>query len=82
MKKLLLLVGVAAGFVWGSRSGRAPYERLESRAREIAGRPAIKHAVDAASDKVSDLTGTAVSTASDRISDLTDRVSSKIPAGE
>jgi hypothetical protein len=74
MKKLWLLVGAAIGFVLGSRAGRAPYERLESKAREVAGRPDVKHAVDAASEKVSDLTDTAVSAAGDKVSDLTDRV--------
>jgi hypothetical protein len=79
MNKLWLLVGAAIGFVLGSRAGRAPYERLESKAREVAGRPDVKHAVDAASDKASDLTDTVVSAAGDKVSDLTDRVSSKTP---
>lgn len=79
MKKLWLLVGAAVGYILGSRSGRGPYERLESKARKVAGRPDVKRAVDAASDKASDLTETAVGAASDKVSDLKDRVSSKIP---
>ncbi|MGO8863067.1 MAG: YtxH domain-containing protein [Acidimicrobiales bacterium] len=78
MKILWLLAAAAVGFVLGSRAGRAPYERLESKVREVAGRPDVRRAVDAASDAVSDLTDTAVSTASDKVSDLSDRVSSKI----
>ena len=81
MKKLWLLVGAAVGYILGSRSGRGPYERLESKARKVAGRPDVKRAVDAASDKASDLTETAVGAASDKVSDLKDRVSSKIPEG-
>jgi hypothetical protein len=79
VKKLLLLVGAAVGYVLGSRSGRGPYERLESKARKVAGRPDVTRAVDTASDKVSGLTETAVNTAIDKVSDLKDRVGSKIP---
>jgi hypothetical protein len=79
VKKLWLLVGAAVGYILGSRSGRGPYERLESKARKVAGRPDVKRSVDAASDKASDLTETAVGAASDKVSDLKDRVSSKIP---
>jgi hypothetical protein len=78
MKKLLLAVGVVVGFVLGSRAGREPYERLESKAREVAGRPEVKRALDSASDKASSLTETAVSAAGDKVSDLTERVSSKV----
>lgn len=51
MKKLLLLVGVSVGFVVGSRAGKAPYQRLRNTLREVAGRPEVKQAVDAASEK-------------------------------
>jgi hypothetical protein len=56
MKKLLLLAGVAVGFVVGSRAGKAPYERLRGTLREVAGRPEVQQAVDAASAKVDDIT--------------------------
>ena len=56
MKKLLLLVGAAAGFIFGSKMGRKPYERLEAKARQLAGRPEVKGAVEAVSDKAADLT--------------------------
>jgi hypothetical protein len=58
MKKLLLLVGVAVGFVLGSKMGREPYERMEAQLRQLAGRPEVKDAVDAVSDKAADLTDT------------------------
>jgi hypothetical protein len=56
MKKLLLLVGVAVGFIFGSKMGRKPYERLEAKARQLAGRPEVESAVEAVSDKAADLT--------------------------
>jgi hypothetical protein len=58
MKKLLLLVGAAVGFVLGSKMGRKPYERLEAKARQLAGRPEVKRAVEAVSDEAVDLTDT------------------------
>jgi hypothetical protein len=56
MKKLFLLVGVALGFVLGSRMGREPYERLEAQVRKLAGRPEVKGAMPAVSDKAADRT--------------------------
>jgi hypothetical protein len=56
VKKLLLLVGAAVGFVLGSKMGREPYERLEAQVRQLAGRPEVKGAVEAVSDEAADLT--------------------------
>ena len=58
MKKLLLLVGIAVGFVLGSKKGREPYKRLEAQVRQLAGRPEVKGAVDSVSHKMADLTDT------------------------
>ena len=55
MKKLSLLVGLAIGFVLGSNQGHEPYGRLEAQVRKLAGRPEIKGAIDAVSDKAADL---------------------------
>jgi hypothetical protein len=46
VKKLLFLVGVAAGFVLGSWAGRAPYEQLEAKARQVSGKPAVRETMD------------------------------------
>jgi hypothetical protein len=56
MKKVLLLLGVAVGFVLGSKQGRKPYERLEAQVRQLTSRPEVKSAVDALSDKAGALT--------------------------
>ena len=50
MKKVHLLVGAGIGFVLGSRAGRGPYEQLEAKVRQIAGRPEITGAVDRIKD--------------------------------
>ncbi len=71
MKKLLLLVGVAIGFVLGSRAGRTPYERLEAQLRQLAGRPEVRGAVDAAFDKATDLTDAAAREVTEKVSHVT-----------
>ena len=67
MKKLSLLMGVAVGFVLGSRAGHAPYERLEAQIRQLAGRPEVKGAVDAAFDKATDLTDQATGEVTEKV---------------
>jgi hypothetical protein len=67
MKKLLLLVGLAVGFVLGSKQGREPYERLEAQLRQLAGRPEVRGAVDAVSDRASDLTETLAGAVSEKV---------------
>jgi hypothetical protein len=71
MKKLLLLVGLAVGFVLGSQRGREPYERLEAQFRRLAGRPEVKGAVIAVSDKAADLTDTVAGAVSERVGGVT-----------
>jgi len=71
MKKLLLLVGVAVGFILGSKMGRQPYERLAAQIRQLAGRPEVKGAVDTLSDKAADITDIAARAVNEKISDVT-----------
>jgi hypothetical protein len=52
MKKVILLLGVAVGFVLGSRAGRRPYEQLEANVRRIAARPEVQSTVDQAKNAV------------------------------
>jgi hypothetical protein len=71
MKKLLLLVGLVVGFVLGSQRGREPYERLEVQFRRLAGRPEVKGAVNAVSDKAADLGDTLAGAVSERVAGVT-----------
>jgi hypothetical protein len=67
MKKLTLLVGIAIGYVLGTRAGRERYEQIKSGAQRLARDPrvqsATQHAAEVAKDKVTD----AASQAADKV---------------
>jgi hypothetical protein len=46
MKKLMLLVGGAIGFLIGSKMGRKPYLKAQDKAREVMDRPEVKDKID------------------------------------
>ena len=48
MRKITFLLGAAAGFVLGSKAGSGPYQQLESKVRNVAGRRGVQDAVDRA----------------------------------
>jgi hypothetical protein len=50
MRKIIFLVGAGVGFVLGSKAGSGPYRKLESKVRDVAGRPEVHDAVDRARD--------------------------------
>ncbi len=50
MKKLILVIGLAVGFVLGSRMGRGPYNKLEQTARQFADDPRVQEKVGQARD--------------------------------
>ncbi|MFF2030975.1 YtxH domain-containing protein [Arthrobacter sp. NPDC058192] len=52
--KLLLGVGLAAGYVLGSRSGRAAYEKLKARSTELWQSKPVQDKVAAAAGAVKD----------------------------
>jgi len=52
MKKLPLAISAGVGFLMGSRAGRGPYKKLESKARELTNRPEVRKVVDDTSDSV------------------------------
>jgi hypothetical protein len=52
--KLLLGIGIAAGYVLGSRSGRAAYDKLKSRATGIWDSKPVQDKVSAATEAIKD----------------------------
>ena len=52
MKKLSFLVGVAVGYVLGSRAGRERYEQIKSGATKVAHNPTVQDAVGKAQETV------------------------------
>jgi hypothetical protein len=53
MKKTSLLIGVAIGYVLGSRAGRERYEQIKSGAAKVAQNPTVQDAVGKAQDAMS-----------------------------
>ena len=49
-----LMLGVAAGYVLGTKAGRARYEQISRAAKAVAASPATKKVVDAGRQKLSD----------------------------
>lgn len=49
-----LLVGVAAGYVLGTRAGRARYEQLSKTAKAVAASPVTKKAIEVGRQKLAD----------------------------
>lgn len=85
MKKLAFLVGVAVGYVLGSRAGRERYEQIRSGATKVAQNPTVQDAVgkaqgavttqaaavaDAAKEKASEVAGAAKDAAKDKASEV------------
>lgn len=49
--KLPFVIGLGAGYVLGTRAGRAQYERIKTAASRVAEKPFVRNKVDAASDR-------------------------------
>ena len=49
-----LLIGVAAGYVLGTKAGRARYELISRAAKAVATSPATKKVLDASRQKLAD----------------------------
>jgi hypothetical protein len=70
MKKLIAMLGIAVGFIFGSRAGRGPYEQVEAKLKKVRRRKDVKHAVS-----------TVRATASDKLDEVKNVVDEKIHDG-
>lgn len=68
--KLLLVTGVAVGYVLGTRAGRERYEQIKRRAVELWNDPHVQRAAD----DVEDAVGTAAADVQERLADASTKV--------
>ncbi|MFI6847516.1 hypothetical protein OG535_12880 [Kitasatospora sp. NBC_00085] len=80
MWKLSLIVGLAAGYVLGSRAGRQRYEQIARVTRQVAQNPKVQTAADKAKQQAGAAAGKAADAVAGKVGDrlpnaVTDRVS-------
>ena len=54
MKKLILITGIAIGYVLGTRAGQARYEQIKAGAQKVATNPKVQEARATVTHKVSE----------------------------
>ncbi|PJE94352.1 hypothetical protein CUT44_29340 [Streptomyces carminius] len=77
--RLTFVVGVAVGYVLGTRAGRERYEKLRKSARQFAENPAVRNAYETATHNGREMATKAFGTVSERVGDrLPGTVSDKV----
>jgi hypothetical protein len=74
--KATFLVGLAVGFVVGTRAGRERYEQMKKAATQVAQSPPVQKATQAAGAKAAELTKVAKDKAATRVPKLTETAKS------
>src|SRR5579871_898037 len=69
MKKFTFLLGLAAGFVLGSRTGRGPYEQLEGAVRQAVNQPKVQETLQSAADRAESVRDAALDATAEAIDD-------------
>lgn len=67
--KLPFIVGLGAGYVLGTRAGRAQYERIKASAAKLADQPFVRDKVSAASNRASNFVRTQGEAVTDKVAD-------------
>ncbi|MGW6704215.1 YtxH domain-containing protein [Streptomyces sp. NPDC054956] len=67
--KVTFAVGLALGYVLGTRAGRERYEQLKKSARELAQNPVVRNAAESAGQSGREFAGKAFAAVSDRVGD-------------
>ncbi|KPI22993.1 MULTISPECIES: hypothetical protein [unclassified Streptomyces] len=67
--KLTFVVGLAAGYVLGTRAGRERYEQLKKSARQVAQNPAVRNTAETAAHQGRQYAGKAYHAVSDKVGD-------------
>jgi hypothetical protein len=80
-KKLTLAAAAGAGYVLGAKAGTQRYEQIVSKAREIAGMPAVQSATSTVKQTAAPIVDSAKTTVSDKVSSAADKVNDKVSSG-
>ncbi|WP_405853482.1 YtxH domain-containing protein [Streptomyces sp. NBC_00090] len=67
--KLTFVVGLALGYVIGTRAGRERYEQMKKSAREFSQNPAVRNAAESAAQTGRQVAGKAVHAVGDTVGD-------------
>ncbi|MEU5592567.1 YtxH domain-containing protein [Streptomyces sp. NPDC020298] len=67
--RLTFVVGLALGYVLGTRAGRERYETLKKSARQIAQNPAVRNTAETAAQQGRQFAGKALHSVSDKVGD-------------
>ena len=67
--KIPFILGLGAGYVLGTRAGRAQYERLKSAATRVTESPAVRERVDAAQSRLHDVVRQQGEVVTDKVAD-------------
>ncbi|MFD3697574.1 YtxH domain-containing protein [Streptomyces sp. NPDC058646] len=68
--KVMFAVGLALGYVLGTRAGRERYEQLKKSAREISQNPAVRNAAETAGQSGREYAGKAFAAVSQKVGDV------------
>ncbi|MFF8261760.1 YtxH domain-containing protein [Streptomyces virginiae] len=67
--KVTFVVGLALGYVLGTRAGRERYEKLKKSARQVAQNPAVRNAAETAGHTGREYAGKAFAAVSEKVGD-------------
>ncbi|MGZ9930835.1 YtxH domain-containing protein [Streptomyces sp. NC-S4] len=67
--KVTFVVGLALGYVLGTRAGRERYEQMRKSARQLAQNPAVRNAAETAGHTGREFAGKAFSAVSQKVGD-------------
>jgi hypothetical protein len=70
VKKMSFLVGLAVGFLVGSRAGSGPYQQLEARVRSAARRPEVVDVAEKTKEAAHNQVPEAVENVADKLSSV------------
>ncbi|MEW1772030.1 YtxH domain-containing protein [Streptomyces sp. NPDC086777] len=77
--KLTFAVGLALGYVLGTRAGRERYEQLKKSARQVAQNPAVRNTAETAAQQGRVYAGKAIHSVSEKVGDrMPDSVASRV----